>query len=107
MFDLGFGAGELLLIAMLALIFVGPKDLPKLMYEIGKKISYLRGLGDDFRRGMNEIAYQEELVKLKQEIETQKSSLEQAASSVSLTAEASEPSPEIIDTPVNVPSKEV
>ncbi len=86
MFDLGFGMGEILFIGILALIFVGPRDLPKLMYEIGKKLNFLRGLADDFKRGMNEIVYQEEAQKLKAEILKQKAELENAITPAQLIA---------------------
>ena len=34
----GIGGGELILIAVVALVVVGPKDLPKFLHKIGKMV---------------------------------------------------------------------
>jgi len=48
MFDIAWS--ELLLIAVLALIFIGPKELPHVMKSLGKLMSKLRQSADEFRR---------------------------------------------------------
>ncbi|MBV7392843.1 Sec-independent protein translocase protein TatB [Mameliella sediminis] len=54
MFDLGFG--ELLVIGIVALIIVGPKDLPVLFRNVGRFMGKARGMAREFSRAMNEAA---------------------------------------------------
>ena len=56
MFDLGWS--ELLLIGIVALIVVGPKDLPVLFRNIGRWVGKARGMAREFSRAMNEAADQ-------------------------------------------------
>ncbi len=58
-FDLG--SMELLLIAIVALIVVGPKDLPKLMRAAGQMMAKLRGTARHFKSGIDEMMRQAEL----------------------------------------------
>jgi sec-independent protein translocase protein TatB len=52
MFDIAWS--ELLLIAVIALIFIGPKELPSVMHSVGKALSKLRRTADDFKRQFEE-----------------------------------------------------
>ncbi|HKK98211.1 MAG TPA: Sec-independent protein translocase protein TatB [Marivita sp.] len=54
MFDLGFA--ELLLIGIVALIVVGPKDLPVLFRRIGQFVGKAKGMAREFSRAMNDAA---------------------------------------------------
>ncbi len=54
MFDLGWT--ELLVIGIVALIVVGPKDLPVLFRNIGKFVGKMRGMAREFSRAMNDAA---------------------------------------------------
>ena len=67
--DLGIGTGELLVIAAIALIVVGPKDLPVLMRKVGAFMSKMRGLASEFRASFDEMARQAELDELRKEVE--------------------------------------
>ena len=61
MFDIAWS--ELLLIAVLALIFIGPKELPQVLHTLGKAMAKLRRSADDFRRqfedSMREAGYED------------------------------------------------
>jgi sec-independent protein translocase protein TatB len=63
---------ELLVLAMIALVVVGPKDLPRLMYQIGKGLRQVRKLADEFRAGFNEMAREAEIEEMRKEIEALK-----------------------------------
>ncbi|WP_298934841.1 Sec-independent protein translocase protein TatB [uncultured Ruegeria sp.] len=54
MFDLGFT--ELLVIGVVALIVVGPKDLPVLFRNVGRWVGKARGMAREFSSAMNEAA---------------------------------------------------
>ncbi|MFN4297779.1 MAG: Sec-independent protein translocase protein TatB [Brevundimonas sp.] len=65
----GIGATELLLIGIIALIVVGPKDLPLLMRRVGQFMNKARGMAADFRASFDEMARQSELDDLRKEVE--------------------------------------
>ncbi len=54
MFDLGWS--ELLLIGIVALIVVGPKDLPMLFRNVGRFVGKAKGMAREFTNAMNEAA---------------------------------------------------
>lgn len=63
------GASELLIIAAVALIVVGPKDLPLLMRRIGQFMAKVRGMASEFRASFDDMARQSELDDLRKEVE--------------------------------------
>ncbi len=54
MFDLGLT--ELLLIGIVALIIVGPKDLPVLFRRVGEFVGRMKGMAREFTSAMNDAA---------------------------------------------------
>ncbi|WP_299350112.1 Sec-independent protein translocase protein TatB [uncultured Shimia sp.] len=56
MFDLGMT--ELLVIGIVALIVVGPKDLPVLFRQVGKFVGKAKGMAREFSSAMNQAADQ-------------------------------------------------
>lgn len=66
---LGVGGGELIVIATIALIVVGPKDLPGLLHKVGRFTARMRGMAGEFRASFDEMARQAELDELRKEIE--------------------------------------
>jgi len=63
------GASELIVIAIVALIVVGPKDLPILLRRFGQFMAKLRGMASEFRASFDEMARQSELDDLRKEVE--------------------------------------
>lgn len=63
------GFQEILLLAVLALVVIGPKDLPLMARKIGRFMAKLRGMAQEFRSGFDELARQAELDELKKEVE--------------------------------------
>ena len=63
------GATEYLVIAIVALIVVGPKDLPMLLRKLGQFVAKLRGMASEFRASFDEMARQSELDELRKEVE--------------------------------------
>jgi sec-independent protein translocase protein TatB len=63
------GALEYLIIAIVALIVVGPKDLPVLLRKLGQFVAKLRGMASEFRASFDEMARQSELDELRKEVD--------------------------------------
>jgi sec-independent protein translocase protein TatB len=59
MFDIA--STELLLVAVVALVVIGPKDLPKAMRFVGQWVGRARGVARHFRSGFDEMVRQAEL----------------------------------------------
>jgi sec-independent protein translocase protein TatB len=62
-------AVELLIAAIVALIVVGPKDLPILLRRLGQFMAKLRGMAAEFRASFDEMARQSELDELRKEVD--------------------------------------
>jgi sec-independent protein translocase protein TatB len=60
---------EFLLAAVIALVVVGPKDLPVLMRKLGQAVGKMRALAAEFRASFDEMARQSELDELRKEVE--------------------------------------
>ncbi|HEX3754325.1 MAG TPA: Sec-independent protein translocase protein TatB, partial [Rhizomicrobium sp.] len=54
---------------VVALVVVGPKDLPRLMHMAGKWAGKARAMANEFRKSFDEMARQAELDELRKEIE--------------------------------------
>ncbi len=71
MFDL-FSWSHIVILLVVALVVVGPKDLPRLMNMAGKWAGKARAMANEFRRSFDEMARQAELDELRKEIENLK-----------------------------------
>ncbi|MDA7568326.1 Sec-independent protein translocase protein TatB [Emcibacteraceae bacterium] len=59
MFDVGFP--ELFIVAVLAIVVVGPKDLPKVIRSVMGMIRKVREMGSEFQAGVKKMADEVEL----------------------------------------------
>jgi sec-independent protein translocase protein TatB len=57
----GVDSTELAVVAILALIFIGPKDLPKVMRTVGYWVGRARGMARHFTAGMENMIREAEL----------------------------------------------
>jgi sec-independent protein translocase protein TatB len=57
----GIDSGELLIIAIVALVVIGPKDLPRVMRAIGNFVARARGMAGHFRAGVDTMIREAEL----------------------------------------------
>jgi sec-independent protein translocase protein TatB len=64
---------EFLLAAVIALVVVGPKDLPLLMRKLGQFVGRMRAMAAEFRASFDEMARQSELDELRKEVEAMRS----------------------------------
>lgn len=58
---------ELLLVAVVALLVIGPKDLPKAMRFVGKWVGKARGVARQFRSGFDAMVRESELAELEKQ----------------------------------------
>jgi len=65
----GIGGAEYLVIAIVALLVVGPERLPLLLRKLGKMVAKARGMANEFRSSFDEMARQSELDELRKEVE--------------------------------------
>ena len=65
----GVGGFELVVIGLVALLVVGPKDLPILMRRVGQMVAKARAMANEFRTSFDEMARQSELDDLRKEVE--------------------------------------
>lgn len=67
MFDIGWS--ELLLIGIVALIVIGPKDLPKVLRGLGVMMSKVRSMASEFQGQFQDAMREAEIADLKKEAE--------------------------------------
>lgn len=64
---------DFVIIGVLALIVVGPKDLPVLMRKVGQFVAHMRSMAAEFRASFDEMARQSELDDLRREVDALRS----------------------------------
>jgi sec-independent protein translocase protein TatB len=98
MFDFGIGASELLLIAIVALIVVGPKDLPRLLRSIGQFTRKIQSMAREFQDHLNEAAKEAGVDDIKKEVKsmtdfTADADLDKQGADIKRAIEATAPKP--------------
>jgi sec-independent protein translocase protein TatB len=67
MFDIGWG--ELLLIGIVALIAIGPKELPTVLRTLGQWMAKLRRMASEFQNQFHEAMREAEMADLKKQVD--------------------------------------
>jgi sec-independent protein translocase protein TatB len=67
MFDIGWS--EMAIIMLVALVVIGPKDLPRLARTLGQWVAKGRSMAREFQRSLEDMAREAELDDVKREIE--------------------------------------
>jgi sec-independent protein translocase protein TatB len=65
----GIDSPELLLIAVVALIFIGPKELPGMLRTVGRWVATARNLAGEFRGHVDDMVKQADLDEVKKTID--------------------------------------
>ncbi len=116
MFEIGWT--EMLVIAVVMIVVVGPKDLPKMLRTFGRTTAKLRSMAGDFQRQFNEALKEAELDDVKKsvdslrslnpanEIKKQLNPFEKAASDVRAGLETLKPKDTPKPAPADAPSPE-
>jgi sec-independent protein translocase protein TatB len=65
----GIDSPELLVIAVVALVVIGPKELPNLLRSWGKWMTKMRGMASEFRGHVDEMVRQSDLDEVKKQLD--------------------------------------
>jgi len=71
MLDLGWQ--EFVMVGLVLVLVVGPKDMPKVLRAVAKYVGKARGMAQDFQSSMMEVANQEEFNDVKKALQDAKS----------------------------------
>lgn len=70
MFDFGIGYTELVVIAVAAIIVIGPKDLPRVLRALGKTMNKLRGMAREFQGHLDDAMRESGLDEVKKDLQS-------------------------------------
>lgn len=73
MFDFGIGYTELFVVALVAIIVIGPKDLPRVLRAVGKTVAKMRGMAREFQGHLDSAMKEAGLEDVKKEFQGLKS----------------------------------
>ncbi|WP_119391840.1 Sec-independent protein translocase protein TatB [Taklimakanibacter lacteus] len=73
MFDFGIGYTELVVVALVAVIVIGPKDLPKVLRAFGRTMQKVRGMAREFQGHLDQAMREAGVDEIKKEITNLKS----------------------------------
>ena len=84
---LDFGAGEFVVVGVVALIAIGPKELPSVLRAIGRSVGKMRRMAGDFQNQFNDAMREMELEEARKKMEEMSKSVSdsvQAATHIDL-----------------------
>ena len=67
MFDIGWQ--ELFIVGLIAIIVIGPKELPRVLRTVTLAVRKVRGMARDFQDGIDELAREADLEDLRKDLE--------------------------------------
>jgi sec-independent protein translocase protein TatB len=70
MFDFGIGASELMIIAVVALIVVGPRELPKVLRAVGRFVNQLRSMAGEFQKHLDAAMRETGIEEVKKDVKS-------------------------------------
>jgi len=74
----GVDSGELFIIVLIAVVVIGPKDLPRVMRTVGHWVGKARGMANQFRSGVDQMVRESEIAELEQKWREQNESIMRA-----------------------------
>jgi sec-independent protein translocase protein TatB len=73
MFDFGIGYTELIVIAVVAIIVIGPKDLPRVLRALGRMMAKLRSMAREFQGHLDAAMRESGFDEVKKDLQSIKS----------------------------------
>jgi sec-independent protein translocase protein TatB len=83
MFDFGVGYSELFVLALVAIIVIGPKDLPKVLRTFGQMMTKMRGMAREFQGHVDVAMKDAGVADLKKDMQSLKNMASMQKNSVS------------------------
>jgi sec-independent protein translocase protein TatB len=102
----GIGLQEMLLIVIVAITVVGPKDLPLMMRKFGRWVSRMRAMAHEFQTSFEDLARQAELDELRKEVEALRRDTARDLNSIKNAAHIEDPLPDYVASGMDRPSLE-
>lgn len=72
MFDFGVGYSEILVLVLIAIVVIGPKDLPKVLRAFGKTMAKVRGMAGEFQGHVDQAMKEAGLEDVKKDLQALK-----------------------------------
>lgn len=91
---------ELLLVAFVALVVIGPKDLPKAMRVVGYWVGRARGVARQFRSGFDAMVREAELEEMEKRWASENERIMREHPASAATPDVDEPAPALTEKPV-------
>ncbi|MFO0993059.1 MAG: Sec-independent protein translocase protein TatB [Hyphomicrobiales bacterium] len=82
MFDFGVGYTEMVVIALVAIIVIGPKDLPRVLRGLGRMMNKMRGMAREFQGHMDAAMKEAGLDEVKRDLQSLKNPITSVKDSV-------------------------
>jgi sec-independent protein translocase protein TatB len=95
---------ELLLVAIVALVVIGPKDLPKAMRFVGKWVGKARGMARHFRSGLDTMMREAELEEMEKQWRAHNEAIMRAHPVIDATPASASPAAGTAPEPVPPPA---
>lgn len=80
MFDFGVGYTELFVLALVAVIVIGPKDLPRVLRMFGQFMNKARGMAREFQGHVNQAMKESGVDEIRKDITSAKGAISQVMS---------------------------
>src|SRR5215813_3159933 len=87
MFDISWG--KLVIIGVVALIVIGPKELPGVLRQLGQMMAKIRRMAGEFQGQFQEAMREAEMADLKKQFDETTSSLQSAVSGITSSLDPS------------------
>jgi sec-independent protein translocase protein TatB len=100
----GIDSGEILIIAVVALVVIGPKDLPRVMRTIGGFVGKARGMAKHFRSGLDTMMREAELEEMEKKWRSDNERIMREHPATPIESDWGKPAePEVVDAPAERP----
>jgi sec-independent protein translocase protein TatB len=90
----GIDSGELLIIAVVALVVIGPKDLPRVMRTLGNFMGRARGMARHFRSGLDTMMREAEFEEMEKKWKADNERIMREHPTVAEDSDWGQPAPE-------------